>query len=254
MSVRIQPTRDDIGMIARTVNPAGLNLHSSVANMHEQATDIQGIRQEMATATHTLSSRTEQTTSRLEQTAATEITNKAGNAVSQVVSTMALISDSSKKIADIISAINGIAFQTTILALNAAVEAARAGEQGCDFAVVATEVRSLARRSAAAAKEIRNLIDHSGIQIQNDLRLVADSSQTMADVVSQMQRVNEYITEITVASRAKTHGISQVGQAVALLNEMPQQNAAMIEQSNAAAISMGDQAQRLLDTVRVLSV
>ena len=271
---------DDVGMIARAVNQAGLNLHSLVADVHEQAAGIQVASQEMATATHDLSSRTEQTASSLEQTAAameqqtasvrqnsdtaqevsqlahaaTEIANKAGNAVSQVVSTMALISDSSKKIADIISVIDGIAFQTNILALNAAVEAARAGEQGRGFAVVATEVRSLAGRSAAAAKEIKNLIDHSVEQVQNGSRLVADAGQTMAEVVSQVQRVNELITEITVASREQTQGISQVGQAVALLDEMTQQNAAMVEQSSAAASSMGDQAQRLLDAVRVFSV
>jgi len=173
--------------------------------------------------------------------------------VSNVVSTMALISDSSRKIADIISVIDSIAFQTNILALNAAVEAARAGEQGRGFAVVASEVRSLAGRSAAAAKEIKDLIGNSVQQVESGSRLVADAGQTMTEVVSHVMRVNDLITEITAASKEQTLGITQVGQAVTQLDQMTQQNAAMVEQSSAAADSMSDQARRLADAVRVFS-
>jgi methyl-accepting chemotaxis protein len=235
---------------------------------------------EIATATNDLSSRTEQTASNLEQTAAameqqtasvrqnadtaqqasqlaqaaTEVAAKGGDAMTDVVSTMALISDSSRKIADIISVIDGIAFQTNILALNAAVEAARAGEQGRGFAVVASEVRSLAGRSAAAAKEIKFLIDDSVEKVGNGSRLVADAGQTMTEVVSQVRRVNDLLAEITSASKEQNLGIAQVGQAVTQLDAMTQQNAAMVEQSSAAAISMGDQAQRLVEAVKVFSI
>lgn len=167
---------------------------------------------------------------------------------------MALISASSRKIADIISVIDGIAFQTNILALNAAVEAARAGEQGRGFAVVATEVRSLAGRSAAAAKEIKGLIDDSVDKVESGSRLVANAGQTMTEVVNQVRQVNDLITEITAASKEQTLGISQVGQAVSQLDEMTQQNAAMVEESSAAANSLSDQAQRLVDAVKVFSV
>ena len=170
-----------------------------------------------------------------------------------VVSTMGLISDSSRKIADIISVIDGIAFQTNILALNAAVEAARAGEQGRGFAVVASEVRSLAGRSAAAAKEIKVLIDDSVGKVTSGSRLVADAGATMSEVVHQVEQVNQLIAEITAASREQALGIGQVGQAVSQLDEMTQQNAAMVEQSSAAATSMSEQAVRLLSAVKVFS-
>ena len=271
---------DDIGLIARAINQAGLNLHSLVADVYEQAAGVQVASMEIAAATNDLSSRTEQTASNLEQTAAameqqtatvrqnsetaqqasqlahaaTEIATKGGEAVAQVVATMALISESSRKIADINSVIDGIAFQTNILALNAAVEAARAGEQGRGFAVVASEVRSLAGRSAAAAKEIKDLINDSTDKVQSGTRLVADAGQTMTEVVSQVNRVNDLMAEITAASKEQSLGISQVGQAVAQLDEMTQQNAAMVEQSSAAASSMGEQAQRLVAAVKVFSI
>ena len=270
---------DEVGLIARAVNQAGLNLQSLVADAFEQASGIEVAIMEIAAATTDLSSRTEQTASSLEQTAAameqqtasvrqnsetaqqsaklthaaTEVAVKAGSGMAEVESTMALIAHSSRKIADIVSVIDSIAFQTNILALNAAVEAARAGEQGRGFAVVASEVRILAGRSAAAAKEIKTLIDESVKNVDNGSRLVADAGRTMGDVVGQVQRVNGLVAEITVASREQALGISQVGQAVAQLDEMTQQNAAMVEQSIASAISMGDQAQRMVAAVKVFS-
>jgi aerotaxis receptor len=271
---------DEIGLIARAVNQAGLNLQSLVADVHEQANGVHVASMEIATATNDLASRTEQTASSLEQTAAameqqtasvrqnsdtahqasqvaqaaTQVAVQSSTAMGHVVSTMEQISKSSSKIADIIGVIDGIAFQTNILALNAAVEAARAGEQGRGFAVVASEVRSLAGRSAAAAKEIKGLIDTSVANVASGSRLVAEAGQTMTEVVSQVQQVNVLMSEITTASKEQSIGISQVGQAVAQLDEMTQQNAAMVEQSSASAISMGDQAQRLVAAVQVFSV
>ena len=270
---------DHIGLIARAIHQSGLNLQSLVADVHEQVSGVQSASREIAAANNDLSSRTEQTASSLEETAAameqqtatvrqnsdsaqqasqlahatTQAATKGGEVVADVVSTMALITDSSRKIADIISVIDGIAFQTNILALNAAVEAARAGEQGRGFAVVAAEVRSLAGRSAAAAKEIKQLIDDSADKVDSGSRLVAHAGQTIADVVSQVHRVNDLISEITAASKEQSTGISQVGLAVAQLDEMTQQNAAMVEQSSAAANSMSDQARRLMDAIQVFS-
>jgi aerotaxis receptor len=271
---------DEIGMIARAINQAGLNLQSLVADVHEQASGVQVSSMEIATATNDLASRTEQTASSLEETAAAmeqqtasvrqnsdtsqqanqvanaamQVATQGGQAMGAVVSTMALISASSRKIADIISVIEGISFQTNILALNAAVEAARAGEQGRGFAVVASEVRSLAGRSAAAAKEIKGLIDDSVANVESGARLVASAGQTMNDVVDQVRQVNDLIAEISSASKEQSIGITQVGQAVAQLDQMTQQNAAMVEQSSASAISMGDQAVRLVAAVQVFSV
>ncbi len=268
---------DDVGQIARAVNQAGLNLQSLVADVQEQAGAVQMASQEISAAVNDLSSRTEQTASSLEETAAameqqtasvkqnadtaqqasqlahdaTEVAAKGGSDMANVESTMAQITASSRKIADIISVIDGIAFQTNILALNAAVEAARAGEQGRGFAVVASEVRSLAGRSAAAAKEIKTLIDDSVANVESGSQLVAHAGQTMNDVVAQVNRVNDLMREITVASKEQSLGIAQVAQAVAQLDQMTQQNAAMVEESSAAAISMGDQAIHLVEAVNV---
>jgi aerotaxis receptor len=270
---------DEIGRIARAINQSGLNLRSLMADVQEQVLGVQVASQEIASASSNLSSRTEQTASNLEQTAAameqqtatvrqnsetaeqasrlaqvaTEAAARGGDAMAQVVSTMALISDSSRKIADIIGAIDGIAFQTNILALNAAVEAARAGEQGRGFAVVAAEVRNLAGRSAAAAKEIKGLIEDSAQKVESGSRLVAHAGQTMQEVVVQVERVSTLITVISGASREQAEGIAQVGRAVNQLDEMTQQNAAMVEQSSAAAGSMSEQARRLMAAVKVFA-
>ena len=270
---------DDIGLIARAINQSGLNLQSLVADVQEQASGVQAASHEISAAVNDLSSRTEQAASSLEETAAameqqtasvkqnsdtahqasqlaheaTEVAAKGGSDMARVEATMSQITASSRKIADIISVIDGIAFQTNILALNAAVEAARAGEQGRGFAVVASEVRSLAGRSATAAKEIKTLIDDSVAKVESGSRLVTDAGQTMNDVVTQVNRVNDLMREITVASKEQSLGISQVAQAVAQLDQMTQQNAAMVEESSAAAISMGDQAIHLVDAVKVFS-
>ncbi len=270
---------DAIGLIARALNQSGLNLQAFMADVQEQVSGVQVASQEIAAATNDLASRTEQTASSLEETAAameqqtasvrqnaetaqqasqlasttTQVAERGGAAVGNVVSTMSKISDSSRKIADIISVIDGIAFQTNILALNAAVEAARAGEQGRGFAVVATEVRALAGRSAQAAKEIKSLIDDSVNTVEGGAQLVTDAGKTMTEVVDQVKRVSDLIAEITLASKEQSLGIAQVGQAVGLLDEMTQQNAAMVEQSSAAATSLSDQALRLREAVDVFA-
>ncbi len=176
---------------------------------------------------------------------ASEVAQRGGAVVAQVVSTMEDINTSSKKIADIIGTIDGIAFQTNILALNAAVEAARAGEQGRGFAVVAGEVRSLAQRSAEAAREIKHLINNSVEKVESGSRLVADAGNTMTEIVASVQRVTDIIGEISAAAAEQSSGIGQVSLAVADLDQMTQQNAALVEQSAAAAQSLKDQSGQL---------
>jgi len=180
---------------------------------------------------------------------ATDVAVKGGEVVGQVVATMSSINESSKKIADIIGVIDSIAFQTNILALNAAVEAARAGEQGRGFAVVATEVRTLAQRSASAAKEIRELIVDSVDKVGAGTRLVDDAGKTMDEIVSAVRRVTDVMTEISAASQEQSSGINQINQAVTLMDEVTQQNAALVEEAAAAAESMDERAQSLAQVV-----
>ena len=230
---------------------------------------------EIATGNQDLSARTEQTASNLQQaassmeqltatvrqsadsarqanqlaTSAAKVAARGGAVVSQVVATMDDINTSSKKIADIIGVIDGIAFQTNILALNAAVEAARAGEQGRGFAVVASEVRSLAQRSAEAAKEIKGLIVASVEKVEGGSRLVADAGQTMTEIVGSVKRVSDIIAEITAAANEQSQGISEVNGSVTQLDQMTQQNAALVEESAAAAESLREQAAQLSSVV-----
>jgi methyl-accepting chemotaxis protein len=241
------------------------------AGTHEVST----ASSEIATGNQDLSQRTEQTASNLQQTAsslsqltgnvrqsadaaaqanqlassATQVARRGGSVVSQVVATMEEINSSSKKIADIIGVIDGIAFQTNILALNAAVEAARAGEQGRGFAVVASEVRSLAQRSAQAAKEIKGLIGTSVDKVETGSKLVQDAGSTMDEIVASVQRVTDIIGEISAAALEQSQGIGQVNEAVTRLDQMTQQNAALVEESAAAAESLKDQAHRMTTVV-----
>ena len=227
-----------------------------------------------------LSSRTEQQASSLEETAssmeeltstvrqnaenagqanqlainASEVAQRGGSVVSEVVQTMEQINESAKKIVDIIGVIDGIAFQTNILALNAAVEAARAGEQGRGFAVVATEVRSLAQRSAAAAKEIKSLIGDSVDKVESGSKLVAQAGSTMDEVVASVRRVTDIIAEISAASQEQSAGIEQVNQAITQMDQVTQQNAALVEEAAAAADSLQEQASSLSETVSVFRV
>jgi len=247
------------------------SLVHTIANIKSSADTIATASSEIASGNLDLSSRTEQQAGSIEETAAameqltstvkqnadnarqanqlavsaSEVAISGGNVVGEVVTTMGLINDSSRKIVDIISVIDGIAFQTNILALNAAVEAARAGEQGRGFAVVASEVRSLAQRSSAAAKEIKLLIDDSVAKVNTGSKLVQQAGETMHEVVSSVKRVTEIVGEISSASQEQSAGISEVGQAITQMDEGTQQNAALVEQAAAAAQSLQDQAVTL---------
>ncbi len=262
---------DDVGLLARAINQAGLNLRSLLDDVSEQVEGVSTASQEIAQGNADLSARTEQSAASLEQTAASmaemtsTVTNNADRArqaeslarqasdsadggrqeFSRVASTMDQIQASSKRIADIISLIDGIAFQTNILALNAAVEAARAGEQGRGFAVVAAEVRNLAQRSAAAAKDIKGLIDDSVRGVEEGGALVKQAGETMNEIVARVGKVSGLIDEIASATREQAQGIAQVEVAVNQLDQTTQQNAALVEQSAAAAVSLQQQSTRL---------
>jgi len=182
------------------------------------------------------------------------VARRGGDVVREVVATMQDIHAASRKIGDIIGTIDGIAFQTNILALNAAVEAARAGEQGRGFAVVASEVRSLAQRSAGAAREIKALINNSVERVEAGSQLVGQAGATMQDIVGSVQRVNDIIGAISAAAAEQTQGIEHVNGAVAQLDTMTQQNAALVEESAAAASSLREQSERLADAVRMFQL
>ncbi len=185
---------------------------------------------------------------------ASSVAVKGGKVVGEVIQTMQGINDASRRIADIISVIDGIAFQTNILALNAAVEAARAGEHGRGFAVVAGEVRTLAQRSTEAAREIKSLINASIERVEQGTALVGSAGQTMNEIVSAIQRVTDIVSEISSASQEQSSGVSQVGQAITQMDQATQQNAAMVEQSTAAAENLKDQAEQLVQAMAVFRV
>ncbi|RQV11585.1 PAS domain S-box protein [Burkholderia cenocepacia] len=268
---------DEIGMTLRTINQLGLMFRWLVDDVSEQVHNVQRASNEIAQGNGDLSARTEQAASSVQQTAASmaemtatvssnaetalqanqlsvsasEAAERGGQAVSEVVTTMSEITASSRKIADIIGVIDGIAFQTNILALNAAVEAARAGEQGRGFAVVAGEVRALAQRSANAAKEIKTLIGTSVERVESGARIVDGAGKTMEDIVTQVKRVSDLIAEISSSTAEQSTGVAQVDQAVVHLDNITQQNAALVEQSTAASESLKQQATRLVDAVNV---
>ncbi|VBC13083.1 methyl-accepting chemotaxis protein [Burkholderia pseudomallei] len=270
---------DGTSMMAAMRDMQG-RLRSTIGGIRRAAEWIAAASHEIASGNHDLSQRTEQQAASLEETAASmeeltatvkqnaenarqasglannasEIALKGNDVVSRVIGTMGEINDSSRKIADIIGVIDGIAFQTNILALNAAVEAARAGEQGRGFAVVAGEVRSLAQRSATAAKEIKQLIDASVERVNNGSALVGQAGETMTEILQAVRRVTDIMGEIAAASEEQSSGISQVGRAVTQMDEMTQQNAALVEEAAAAASSLQEQAARLRESVSAFQV
>ena len=253
---------------------------TALGEIHDATLNIEVASREIAAGNHDLSHRTEVTASslqvatgnmdrlvaRVQESAnsasnanqlaqsAAEVAARGGVVVNEVVKTMDEINQSSKRISDIIGVIDGIAFQTNILALNAAVEAARAGEQGRGFAVVASEVRSLAQRSAEAAKEIKGLIDTSVGKVESGTRLVTDAGATMEEIVQSVRRVADVISEITSAATEQSSGIAGVNQAIGNLDQMTQQNAALVEESAAAAESLREQADRMKEAVAVFRV
>ena len=271
---------DETAQLLNALKDMTSSLANIVGTVRASSDSIATGSAQIATGNQDLSQRTEEQASNLQQTAASmeELSGtvktsadtarqanqlassassaalKGGQAVGQVVTTMTEIAHSSKKIADIISVIDGIAFQTNILALNAAVEAARAGEQGRGFAVVAGEVRTLAQRSAQAAKEIKSLIGESVEKVENGSRLVLDAGKTMDDIVTHVKRVTDLIGEISSASVEQSQGIGQIGDAVAQLDQVTQQNAALVEESAAAAESLKHQAASLAQTVAVFKL
>jgi len=281
LTTRIESTaKDETGQLLQALKEMNTSLAQTVAGVRSSTETISTASSEIASGNLDLSSRTEAQASSLEQTtssmeeltetvkqnadnarqantlvmSASDVALKGGQVVGQVVDTMGTIKESSRKIADIISVIDSIAFQTNILALNAAVEAARAGEQGRGFAVVATEVRNLAQRSAGAAKEIKALIDDSVEKVDTGSKLVDEAGATMNEIVMSVKQVADIMGEITTASQEQSSGIEQVNQAISQMDEMTQQNAALVEQAAAAAQSMQDQADTLSQAVSIFKI
>ncbi len=271
---------DEVAQLLGAVKEMATSLEGICTQIRQGTDAIAVASTEIATGNMDLSSRTEQQAGALEETASSmeELTStvrqnsdnarqantlastastvavEGGAVVSQVVETMAAINESSRKIVDIISVIDGIAFQTNILALNAAVEAARAGEQGRGFAVVAAEVRNLAQRSASAAKEIKTLIDNSVEKVDSGTKLVDQAGVAMTNIVTSIQKVSDVVSEISNASHEQSSGIDQINQAVIHMDESTQQNAALVEQAAAAASSLQEQANKLTQVVSVFKL
>jgi methyl-accepting chemotaxis protein len=281
LSTNIQvSSHDEVGMLLSALKDMNASLLKTVSEVRSGTDTIVTASQQIAAGNLDLSARTEQQASSLEETASSmeELTStvrqnadnarqantlaqnasgmatRGGTVVAQVVETMASINESSKKIADIIAVIDGIAFQTNILALNAAVEAARAGEQGRGFAVVASEVRNLAQRSAAAAKEIRGLITDSVGKVETGGQLVGEAGATMQEIVQGISRVTDIMSEIAGASAEQTLGIEQINAAIMQMDDVTQQNAALVEEAAAAATSLEDQAASLARLVSTFTL
>ena len=273
-------SQDETGKLMQALKDMNENLVTLVGDVRSSADTITTGAGEIASGNSDLSQRTEEQAASLEETAASmeqlaatvkqnaenakqanqlakgasDIALKGGAVVGQVVGTMSSINESSRKIVDIISVIDGIAFQTNILALNAAVEAARAGEQGRGFAVVAAEVRNLAQRSAAAAKEIKTLIGDSVDKVEGGTKLVDEAGKTMEEIVTAVKRVTDIMSEISAASSEQSAGVEQVNQAVTQMDEVTQQNAALVEEAAAAAESLEEEAQHLAQSVSVFKL